>query len=408
MKRSLKIITLTAIIACFGSVSADSITKPNTFVSGGVINASEVNANFDGLYTQINKIGSAINTDTALSPGRISIGGVSTSRQGLLTTVSNFSDNSPPPQGYLAEHNLVFENSNATVEPGVISRYPDGSLRLFSYSGGTVGESRPITFHRHGTSGGEVMRIHSNGNVGIGTSIPEKPLHILSKDNSYQIYLTNTAGVIGGISLPGQGGSLYESMQIGTESNHFLTLSTKGGQGSKIILTADGNVGIGRTVDQISYPLHMASGAYVTSGGIWTNASSREYKDNITVLSLEKAQSTLGQLNPVTFTYKKEPDGSHVGFIAEDVPDLVATKDRKGLSSMDIVAVVTKVVQDQQKTIKEQDETIQKQGKEIQSLTVRLQEVLAGIDSIQKKVGMLEEAQQTPAVQQISYGKITY
>jgi hypothetical protein len=40
-----------------------------------------------------------------------------------------------------------------------------------------------------------------------------------------------------------------------------------------------------------------------------------------------------------------------VGFIAEEVPDLVAMKNRKGLSSMDIVAVLTKVVQEQQKTI---------------------------------------------------------
>ena len=43
----------------------------------------------------------------------------------------------------------------------------------------------------------------------------------------------------------------------------------------------------------------------------------------------------------------------HVGFIAEDVPNLVATKDREGLSPMDIVAVLTKVVQEQQKTMEE-------------------------------------------------------
>ncbi len=42
-----------------------------------------------------------------------------------------------------------------------------------------------------------------------------------------------------------------------------------------------------------------------------------------------------------------------MGFIAEDVPELVATNDRKGLSSMDIVAVLTKVLQEQQKTISE-------------------------------------------------------
>ena len=39
------------------------------------------------------------------------------------------------------------------------------------------------------------------------------------------------------------------------------------------------------------------------------------------------------------------------GFIAEDVPELLANKDRNGLSPMDIVAVLTKVVQEQQKKL---------------------------------------------------------
>ncbi|MGA2463993.1 MAG: hypothetical protein ABSH06_06520 [Thermodesulfobacteriota bacterium] len=42
-----------------------------------------------------------------------------------------------------------------------------------------------------------------------------------------------------------------------------------------------------------------------------------------------------------------------MGFVAEDVPDLIATKDRKELSPMDIMAVLTKVVQDQQGSIKD-------------------------------------------------------
>lgn len=46
-----------------------------------------------------------------------------------------------------------------------------------------------------------------------------------------------------------------------------------------------------------------------------------------------------------------------VGFIAEDVPDIVATNTRKSLSPMDIVGVLTKVVQEQRKAIsKLQDE----------------------------------------------------
>ena len=113
----------------------------------------------------------------------------------------------------------------------------------------------------------------------------------------------------------------------------------------------DGEVGIGTTTP--SHPLHMNSGAHCTAGGVWTDASSIEYKENVVDLPLEKAVKALEDLNPVTFNYKVAKDEKCVGFIAEDVPDLVATQDRKGLSPMDIVAVLTKVVQEQQKTISE-------------------------------------------------------
>jgi len=88
-----------------------------------------------------------------------------------------------------------------------------------------------------------------------------------------------------------------------------------------------------------------------TLTGELVDTSSREYKDNIQALKIEDAMATLQGLNPVTFTFKRSPQEQKVGFIAEDVPELVATNDRKGLSSMDVVAVLTKVVQEQQRTI---------------------------------------------------------
>ena len=83
------------------------------------------------------------------------------------------------------------------------------------------------------------------------------------------------------------------------------------------------------------------------------NASSRELKEDINDLSAEKAIEALNDLQPVTYKYKADMEDEHVGFIAEDVPDLVASKDRKGMSPMDVVAVLTKVLQEQQKTIDE-------------------------------------------------------
>ena len=97
----------------------------------------------------------------------------------------------------------------------------------------------------------------------------------------------------------------------------------------------------------------MSSGAHVTSGGVWTNASSRDYKENIRDLTIEEAKEALDELRPTRFNYKADKEDEYLGFIAEDVPELVTNKDRKGLSPMDIVAVLTKVVQTQQMKIEE-------------------------------------------------------
>jgi hypothetical protein len=97
----------------------------------------------------------------------------------------------------------------------------------------------------------------------------------------------------------------------------------------------------------------LASGAHVTTGGVWTNSSSIEKKDNVRDLSPEEALAALAGLQAVKFNYKTDSTEDYVGFIAEDVPELVATADRSGLSAMDIVAVLTSVVQQQQKKIDE-------------------------------------------------------
>ena len=66
------------------------------------------------------------------------------------------------------------------------------------------------------------------------------------------------------------------------------------------------------------------------------------------MLTVEDALMALAELEPVQFNYRNDNSETYVGFIAEDVPALVATVDRKSLSTMDIVAVLTKVIQAQQ------------------------------------------------------------
>ena len=96
--------------------------------------------------------------------------------------------------------------------------------------------------------------------------------------------------------------------------------------------------------------LTMAGGAY-TDGLAWYPASSREYKENIQTLSAEEAIETVKNLTPVTFVYKQHPEQGHIGFVAEDVPDAVAINGRKAIDPVNIIAILTKVVQEQSKTI---------------------------------------------------------
>jgi hypothetical protein len=126
-------------------------------------------------------------------------------------------------------------------------------------------------------------------------------------------------------------------------------------------MDSNGNLGLG--VSMPTSPIQHSNGAILTAGGVWQNACSRALKDDVRDLSSEAAFTALEELKPVTYTYKADRQEKHVGFIAEDVPDLVAAKDHKTLSSMDLVAVLTKVVQDQQKTI----DTMQKRLEQLEA-----------------------------------------
>jgi hypothetical protein len=128
-----------------------------------------------------------------------------------------------------------------------------------------------------------------------------------------------------------------------------------------------GNLGLNQMA-VAGTPIQHSSGAHLTVGGVWTDASSREYKENVKPLSTEQAMQAVAQLVPVTYNYKTDSEEKHVGFIAEDVPDLVATKDRKSLSPMDIVAALTKVVQEKSRIVDEQKQALSDQAKSIQEL----------------------------------------
>jgi hypothetical protein len=115
-----------------------------------------------------------------------------------------------------------------------------------------------------------------------------------------------------------------------------------------------------------------ASSGNVLIAGNLELGSSRSYKDNIRDLTTNEALETLQDLRPVAYNLKADPEELSVGFIAEDVPDLVAVNGRRSLSPMDIVGVLTKAVQEQQSTIEQQQATISELSQKLLELERRM------------------------------------
>jgi hypothetical protein len=93
------------------------------------------------------------------------------------------------------------------------------------------------------------------------------------------------------------------------------------GENGKLIISTDGNVGIG--YNQPAYMLHVNGTAGKPGGGSWSNSSDIRLKKNVE--DLTGVLGKLLQLRPVTFEYKdaaeaiKELPGTQVGMIAQEV-----------------------------------------------------------------------------------------
>jgi hypothetical protein len=78
-----------------------------------------------------------------------------------------------------------------------------------------------------------------------------------------------------------------------------------------------GNLGIG--VTNPIYPIQLASGAYVSAGGVWTNSSDKNAKENIARVNNVSILEKIGQLSISQWNYKAEQDGvQHIGPMAQD------------------------------------------------------------------------------------------
>jgi len=282
------------------------------------------------------------------SSGNVGIG--TSSPVGSLH-VSTGSSGTTASAGY---NEIVIEGGNEDIGMVFLSPAANNRTQTIAFGDSNNNSSGEIAYEHANdamsfdTAGSERMRIDSSGNVGIGTSSPDKMLTLEANNNgtagfpnnvlrfkdsdtttvsdqsagAIEWYTSDTdnggAGVIGKIEAKAEGTGASYGMRFYTGNvNNF---------GEAMRIFSDGNLLVGYTSSNGAYKLQVNSQIFATSATIAT--SDGNYKKNIT--PLDGALSLVSQLNPVQFDWKEHPvhefdrNQPTIGFIAQEVQQVLA------------------------------------------------------------------------------------
>ena len=239
--------------------------------------------------------------------------------------------------------------------------------------------------------------IAPGGDIGMGIRTPDAKFHVTGGDGVFKLsdsnanntekfaYITgssftnntvlamalSTRDDVNVMSLGGGNGNFDSPDIIRFFTGAFPGTTT---EAERMRVSADGTVTIARiTADagnifQIGTDTTNGNGASLTNAGVWTDASSRANKINIKELDTKTAIEAVNNLKTVTYNGKHDTAETYVGFIAEDVPDLVAMNNRKGIAAIEIAALLSKVVKEQQKQLKAQNAQLELLAKRLSAL----------------------------------------
>jgi hypothetical protein len=198
----------------------------------------------------------------------------------------------------------------------------------------------------------------------------------INNGNGFQYSFNNSNSVAAEYSYFG---SYIIDNTAGSEDGGFILSPTLNGVRTESMrILNNGNVGIGTSSP--SHPLEMASGAHVTTGGTWTNASDVKLKNNINYI-YPYGLSQVMNLKPVIFDYINGEKNT-LGFIAQDVyeyiPEAISStiddngNETMGLKMVSITSTLTKAIQEQQAIIESQANEIEQLKTLITELSNRL------------------------------------
>tara|TARA_R110002049_G_scaffold275213_1_gene453241 strand:- start:28324 stop:30189 length:1866 start_codon:yes stop_codon:yes gene_type:complete len=281
--------------------------------------------------------------------------GTSSEASGTYSTTMGYNTNAPSwGETVIGAYNIPYTPNSTTSW--------NSNDRLFVVANGRLVDN--IFYRRN------ALTVLKNGNIGIGTSIPQERLHI----NNGRLRIGD------------------ETIEDG--GNDVLAFS------SSLVPTVDGE-------DRIGGPNRKWLDIYATNGTIQT--SDRREKKNIKDLSYGLAEVL--KMNPVSFNWKNRKNkDTKLGLIAQDLLDLIpevvmshewkkisddknatlekVELDRLGVYYSDLIPVLINAIKEQQKLISNQDSKIAGLSAEVKDLN-NLKTRIKNIETLLKSTNQL-------------------
>ncbi len=199
-----------------------------------------------------------------------------------------------------------------------------------------------------------------NNNVAIGDSALFENI-----SGTYNVAIGNAAGAINN--------NLSNTACIGTGAGVRISNAIAFGNTNVQKWLFGVNTILGTRALQVGSTATNGNGAYLTQGGTWTNASSRNKKENFSKLNSDDLLQKIQQLSIQKWKYKGT-DEYHIGPVAEDFYKAFGLgTDDKGISTVDPAGIALAAIKELSNQNEEMKHSIKKQNEVITQLQKRIE-----------------------------------